>query len=68
MGIDLVTVLDYDSLELLKTHAAICEVKMLYVPTLSLGKSRLPCSNTEIEDSVRHFPYGWLRVGALFYV
>jgi deoxyinosine 3'endonuclease (endonuclease V) len=35
MDIDLVTVLDYESLELLETHVAICEVKMLYVPTLS---------------------------------
>ena len=34
LGIGAVTVLDYDSLELLESQVAICEVKMPYIPTL----------------------------------
>ena len=34
IGIGAVTVLDYESLELLETQVATCEVKMPYIPTL----------------------------------
>jgi deoxyribonuclease V len=34
VGIGAVTVLDYDSLELLETQVATCQVKMPYIPTL----------------------------------
>ena len=34
MGFDAVTVLDYESLELLEAQVAICEVKIPYIPTL----------------------------------
>ena len=34
MGIGAVTVVDYESLNLLETQVAICEVKMPYIPTL----------------------------------
>ena len=34
MGIGAVTVLDYESLELLETQVATCQVKMPYIPTL----------------------------------
>ena len=34
MGIGATTVVDYESLELLETRVAICEVKMPYIPTL----------------------------------
>jgi deoxyribonuclease V len=34
IGVGAVTILDYDSLELLETHVATCPVKMPYIPTL----------------------------------
>jgi deoxyribonuclease V len=34
VGIGAVTVLDYDSLELLETQVANCQIKMPYIPTL----------------------------------
>ena len=34
MGISAITVLDYDSLEVLEAQVAACEVKMPYIPTL----------------------------------
>jgi deoxyribonuclease V len=34
LGIGAITILDYDSLELLETQVATCEVKMPYIPTL----------------------------------
>ena len=34
VGVGAVTVVDYDSLELLETQVATCQVKMPYIPTL----------------------------------
>ena len=34
VGVGAITVLDYESLELLETQVAICQVKMPYIPTL----------------------------------
>ncbi len=34
LGIGAVTVMDYESLELLEAQVAVCEVKMPYIPTL----------------------------------
>jgi deoxyribonuclease V len=46
MGIGAVTVLDYESLELLETQVATCQVKIPYIPTL-LSFS----INKKVEDS-----------------
>ena len=53
VGIGAVTVLDYESLELLEAQVATCEVKMPYIPTLLSFREIPACdgSDQKVEDS-----------------